>query len=266
MSALDAEGISFRYGERLILNEVSFSVAGGRVVSLLGPNGSGKTTLLKVLLGLLRPTKGRVRIDECPVNKLSARHRARKLAYVPQAHALSFPYRVLDIVLLGRLPYVSFFGSYSNHDRRAAHEALDRMGIVHLASRSYATVSGGERQLALIARALAQGAEVLIMDEPVSGLDYGNQLRLLLEVQALAREGYTVVKSTHFPDHAFLSSDAVVLLHEGKILAQGLPSDVITATHLRQLYGVDVSIVSRGDGLLCCVPAGDLRRSRLADC
>lgn len=259
MSALTADEVTFRYGDRVILDGVSFSVSGGQVVSLLGPNGSGKTTLLKILLGLLRPMRGSVTINNCPMNDLPARDRARKLAYVPQAHALSFPYRVFDIVLLGRLPYLSFFGSYSREDRWASQDALDRMGISHLASRSYAAVSGGERQLVLIARAIAQGAEVLIMDEPVSGLDYGNQLRLLLEVQALARDGYTVVKSTHFPDHAFLSSDAVVLLHKGKILAQGLPGDVITPGHLQQLYDVDVSIVTREDGLLCCLPVRSTR-------
>lgn len=132
--------------------------------------------------------------------------------------------------------------------------ALERIGIGQPAMRPYTAISGGERQLALIARALAQGAELLIMDEPVSGLDYGNQLRLLLEVQRLARDGYTVVKSTHFPDHAFLCSDAVVLLHQGKILADGAPREVMTSDTLRKLYGVEVSIVEREDGLLSCVP------------
>lgn len=176
------------------------------------------------------------------------------MAYVPQAHMLSFPYHVLDVVLLGRLAHQSFLESYSTDDKRIAAEMLKRLGIEHLALRSYTEISGGERQLALIARALAQEAEVLVMDEPVSGLDYGNQLRLLQEVRRLATDGYTVIKTTHFPNHAFLSSDAVLLLHHGRVLARGLPAEVMTTDTLRQLYGVDVEIVPREDGLLYCVP------------
>jgi iron complex transport system ATP-binding protein len=263
MTILDARDLTFAYGERRVLDGVSFHVKRGQVLSLLGPNGSGKSTLLKILLGLLQPRSGSVLLNAQPVGALDVKQRARKMAYVPQAHTLSFPYRVIELVLLGRLAHQSFLGSCSQADRRLACEALQRMGIEHLAMRSYAAISGGERQLALIARALAQGAKVLIMDEPVAGLDYGNQLRLLQEIRTLASDGYTIVKSTHFPDHAFLSSDAVILLHQGKILAHGAPEEVMTTDTLRQLYGVEVRIVSR-DGLLSCVPMSRLRRSAVA--
>ncbi len=254
VTALDVRNVSFAYGNRSVLDGVSLSVERGQVLSLLGPNGSGKSTLLKILLGLLSPQRGTVLMDQRPVRTLPVKQRARKMAYVPQAHTLSFPYRVIDVVLLGRLAHHSFFDSYSKNDRSVAAAALQRIGIEHLAMRSYTEISGGERQLALIARAMAQEAEVLIMDEPVSGLDYGNQLRLLREVRTLASDGYAVVKSTHFPDHAFLFSDTVIILQHGRILARGGPEEAITTETLRQLYGVEVSIVPREDGLLCCMP------------
>lgn len=262
VTALKVHEVAFSYGDRPVLDGLSFSVPRGRILSLLGPNGCGKSTLLKIMLGLLRPRSGTVSLDGREVNSLTVEQRARKMAYVPQAHALSFPYRVIDVVLLGRLAHQSFFEVYSPEDRKLANAALQRVGIEHLAARSYTQISGGERQLALIARALAQGAEILIMDEPVNGLDYGNQLRLLQEIRTLSDEGYTVVKSTHFPDHAFLSSDEVVLMYQGTILAQGSPEEAMTTERLRLLYGVEVNILSQEGGFLCCVPVGMGKRAR----
>ncbi len=261
MTALEAHGVTFSYGRRLVLDGVSLSAPRGRVLSLLGPNGCGKSTLIKIMLGLLRPQGGRVWLDGCEVSRLSIRERARRMAYVPQAHTLSFPYRVRDVVLMGRFAHRHLFQqTYSAHERRLAHGAMERLGIAHLADRIYTEISGGERQLALIARAVAQGAAILMMDEPVSGLDYGNQLRLLREVRALAEEGFTVLKSTHFPDHAFLSSDAVVLMHQGKVLAQGSPDEAMTRDRLHLLYGVEVNILTQEGGIRCCVPAGAGKR------
>jgi len=267
VTALDAKDVTFAYGEHPVLNGVSLSVPRGRVLSLLGPNGCGKSTLLKILLGLLRPHRGSVLLDGREVSRLNPVDRARKMAYVPQAHALSFPYRVVDVVLMGRFAHLDFFQqAYADRDHRSAREALERVGIAHLATRVYTEISGGERQLALIARALAQGADILVMDEPVSGLDYGNQLRLLQEVRALAEEGFTVLKSTHFPDHAFLSSDEVVLLHRGMIVAQGAPEQAMTKDRLRLLYGVEVDLVTQGSGFICCVPVGVCKRDRATIC
>lgn len=251
---IEAHDIAFSYGDRVVLDGVSLTTARGEVVSLLGPNGSGKSTLLKILLGLLAPQRGDVTVDGHRLASLSYRRRARLMAYVPQAHALSFPYRVLDVVLLGRLARQTFFGRPSCEDLRLATDALARLGIGHLAQRAYTAISGGEQQLTLIARALAQGADTLIMDEPVSGLDYGNQLRILCEMQTLAQDGLTVLKSTHFPDHVFLGSDRVILLHRGKILSAGAPDEAMTDEHLERLYDVKVKIMSRDDGVRCCVP------------
>lgn len=255
MSLMEAERIAFKYGDRTVLQEVSLAVEKGEVLALLGPNGSGKSSLLKILLGLLAPAAGRVLLDEQPIAQLSRSEMARKMAYVPQAHSLSFPYVVRDVVMLGRLAHQSFYGGYSNRDRSIVMSALGRLGIQHLAQRPYTAISGGERQLVLIARALAQGARLLIMDEPVSGLDYGNQLRLLEHIRNLAAEGYTVIKSTHFPDHAFQVSDKVVLLSGGTAIAQGHPLHVMTKDVLRRLYRIELEVVIREDGLAYCVPA-----------
>ncbi|MCW5799422.1 MAG: ABC transporter ATP-binding protein [Nitrospira sp.] len=257
VTALEARDVNFSYGTRLVLDAVSFSVPRGRVLSLLGPNGCGKSTVIKIMLGLLRPHGGAVWLDGCDVSRLSIRDRARRMAYVPQAHTLSFPYRVSEVVLMGRFAHRRVFQqTYSAQEYRVVRDAMERVGIAHLAGRIYTEISGGERQLALIARALAQGAEILVMDEPVSGLDFGNQWRLLREVRALAAEGLTVLKSTHFPDHAFLSSDEVILMHEGKILAQGRPEEAMTKDRLHLLYGVEVNILTQESGIRCCVPAG----------
>lgn len=257
MMALEARNVTFSYGARLVLDGISLSVPRGRVLALLGPNGCGKSTLIKLILGLLRPQGGAVLLDGCDVSRLSNRERARRMAYVPQAHTLSFPYRVSEVVLMGRFAHRHLFQqAYSAEEYGLAQGAMERVGVAHLAARIYTELSGGERQLALIARALAQGADILVMDEPVSGLDFGNQLRLLREVRALAEEGFTVIKSTHFPDHAFLSSDEVVLMHHGKVLAQGTPEETMTKDRLQLLYGVEIEVLTQENGIRCCVPAG----------
>lgn len=255
MSLMKAEGISFRYGARTILQDVSLAIEKGEVLALLGPNGSGKSSLLKILLGLLVPVAGRILLDEQPITQLSRTEMARKIAYVPQAHSLSFPYLVRDVVMLGRLAHQSLFGSHSKRDFHLVTSALDQLGIRHLEQRPYTAISGGERQLVLIARALAQGAGLLIMDEPVSGLDYGNQLRLLQHIRNLACEGYTVIKSTHFPDHAFQVSNQVVLLSGGTVIAQGSPLHVMTKDVLQRLYRIELEVAIRKDGRAYCVPA-----------
>lgn len=254
MSVMVAESISFRYGNRKILHDVSLSVEKGEVLALLGPNGSGKSSLLKILLGLLAPATGRVLLEEQSIAHLSRDQLARKVAYVPQAHSLSFPYLVREVVMLGRLAHQSLFGVPSKRDLHIVTTALDQLGIRHLEQRLYTAISGGERQLVLIARALTQGAPLLVMDEPVSGLDYGNQLRLLERIRDLAHEGYTVIKSTHFPDHALQVSDQVVLLSGGTVMAQGCPLHVMTKQALQRLYRIELEVAVREDGRAYCVP------------
>lgn len=238
MSGLTARNIAFAYQARPVLTDVSLKLKPGETVSLLGPNGSGKSTLLKILLGLTQPASGQVLLEGEAIGSLSRSRVAQKLAYVPQDHVMAFPYQVADVVLMGRLPSVGMFGRYRDEDRGIALESLEKMRIGHLAERRYNEVSGGERQMVLIARALAQGARTLIMDEPVSGLDFGNQLLLLSRLRSLAEQGYAVLHTTHYPDHARLVSTRVLMLKGGRVIADGAPQDVISEASLSDLYDI----------------------------
>lgn len=256
-AALRARGLRYAWRGRTVLDGVDLRIGTGEVVSLLGANGAGKSTLLRLLLGLLRPAAGDVLLDGAPIASMPRRLLARRLAYVPQVHVSPFPYPVRDIVLLGRLPHAGLgglSGRIGPADRQAADEALARLGIEHLAERPYTEISGGERQLALIARALAQGARLLVMDEPTGGLDYGNQLRLLDLLRTLAADGFGVLKTTHHPDHVLHGSHRVAILREGRILADGAPAEILTRPLMRSLYDVDVEPHRLADGRLVFMP------------
>jgi iron complex transport system ATP-binding protein len=254
MSLIAVNHVTCGYNHRPVLSDISLAFAPGEVVALLGPNGSGKTTLLKVLLGLLPPQQGNVLLENRPVSTISPKQLARRIAYVPQVHRASFGYRVLDVVLMGRMPHKPFFFRYGKADQTIALQALERLSIGHLKDRPYTEVSGGERQLVLIARALVQGADIFVMDEPVNGLDYGNQIRLLGRIADLARDGYTFIKTTHFPDHALWISDRVVMLNSGRVVADGRSEAVITRTNLFKLYNIPVDVLGLKGGGVVCVP------------
>ncbi len=260
---LDLENLGFGYGARTVGSGVTLTVGEGEVLALLGPNGDGKTTLFKTMLGLLPPKEGEVRLDGVPLAGLSRTERAKKIAYVPQAHAALFPFKVRDVVLMGRAARLAPFAAPAKRDREIASQALDRLGMSHLATRPYTEISGGERQMALIARALAQEPKILVMDEPTASLDYGNQMRVLSHIRRLAGEGISVILSTHNPDHVFMIADRVALLHDGALAALGRPNDVLTAERLKQLYDIDVVIgaLPGSDTLVCSPrlnPAGGL--------
>ncbi|HET6420199.1 MAG TPA: ABC transporter ATP-binding protein [Geobacteraceae bacterium] len=257
---LRAENVTFGYTGRAVLRDVSLAVGKGEIVTLLGPNGCGKTTLLKVLLGLNRLETGKVLFDGEDISAMGQKTLARKIAYVPQFHRASFAYRVMDVVLMGRMPHKSFFARYDNRDMELARAALEKLSILHLEDRPYTELSGGERQLALIARALAQEAHTFIFDEPANGLDYGNQIKLLEELINLSREGYTFIKSTHFPDHALWIADRVIMMKQGEIIASGGPEDTITSENLYALYGREIDIHSLKENFRVCVPG------RLGNC
>jgi iron complex transport system ATP-binding protein len=249
------EGISFGYTQKTVLADIDLSITKGEVVAVLGPNGCGKSTLIKIMLGLLRPDAGRVLLNGENIRKLDTRYLAQKIAYVPQTHKSSFPYSVLDVVLMGRIPHKTFFFRYSNKDMKIAQDALERLSVSHLASRAYTEISGGERQLTLIARALAQGATTFIMDEPAGGLDYGNQLKLLDQIVKLSREGYTFIKATHSPEHALWIAHRAVLIKKGAIIADGPCDDVINTENLFHLYNARVNVLKSNDGPFnVCVP------------
>jgi len=248
------EEISFTYGSKTILDRISLTINLGEVVTLLGPNGSGKTTLMKILLGLLQPCEGRIVFQGGRLESIPRRELARQLAYVPQVHRDAFPYTVEEVVLMGRMAYQSFFSNYSQEDHRIATKAIARMGLSALQHRPYTEISGGERQLTLIARAMAQGASVFIMDEPVNGLDYGNQLRLLERIRLLTDKGYTFILTTHYPDHALHTADRAILLKNGRIIADGMPQRTITSDTIKSLYDIDVRVLVVYGGGRVCVP------------
>lgn len=237
---LAAIDLHFAYRGRQVLTGASLSLQSGDVVSLLGTNGAGKSTLLRLLLGFNAPHQGEVLLAGKPLHSYPRRKIARHIAYVPQVHVTPFPYLVREVVLLGRLPATGLSRAPSRADYEIAGTVLERLGIPHLAGRAYTEISGGERQLTLIARALAQGARTLVLDEPMNGLDYGHQLRLIERLRGLAAEGYAVLKTTHHPEHALLASTRVALLCDGRIEADGPPARVVTPAAIERLYGVRV--------------------------
>jgi len=238
---LAAEGIVFRRGRRRVLDGANLAFSGGEIVSLLGSNGAGKTTLLRIMLGLIAPDEGSVKLDGAPIANLRRRELARRIAYVPQGHNAPFPYLVREVVALGRFPAQGFFGRTVSADAKAVGAILANLRIAHLADRTYTHLSGGERQLVMIARALAQDASLLVMDEPLSGLDYGHQIELLRSLRDLAAQGFGILMTTHHPDQALMVSTRIATLVDGRIDADGAPRDVITPETIRRLYGVTLA-------------------------
>lgn len=248
---LELEHLACGYGEKVITQGISFSVHSGNACFLLGPNGSGKTTLFRTILNLIPRISGHIRIDGEDTRNFSHKALARRLAYVPQAHTPPFAFTVRDVVLTARTAYVGLFGAPTKTDEKAVDRALDIMGIRFMENARYTEISGGERQLTLIARAIAQGSDFLMMDEPTSNLDFGHQLLLLKKVRRLAADGYGIIMTTHAPDQAFASATKTILLHQGRILAQGTPEEVLTPHHLATAYGVTMHIVRDGPRRFC---------------
>lgn len=246
---LTVENLSFAYGKGdPVLRDVSFTADGGDFLSVLGANGAGKSTLFRCLLGGLEGYTGAISLDGRDVRTLSRRELAAHIAYIPQIHRPTFGYAVLDVTLMGLTRFLSPFRSPSRELEAQALAALERMGVAHLARRSFATLSGGEQQLVLIARALCQHSDILIMDEPTSSLDYGNQLRVLEQVRALSQQGYTVLLSTHDPQHALRFSRRVLALSGGVVAAEGDTSAVLTPALIRQIYGVSAALLETPHG------------------
>lgn len=234
--------VSTGYNERIVLSDVNLTLQPGEITCLLGPNGVGKTTLFKTLLGFLPPVSGHILINGKPVDRLSSRDFARLVAYVPQAHHTPFPYTVRDVVLFGRTVHLGVFASPRKRDRIIAERALELLEIPHLANRHFTELSGGEKQMVIIARALAQEARFMILDEPSSNLDYGNQIKVIKKIKELEKQSIGILMATHSPDHAFMLGSKAVILNNGKVFSQGRPEDVVTASALKKIYGVYVQI------------------------
>jgi iron complex transport system ATP-binding protein len=227
-----------------VLKGVNFHADSGMLTAVLGPNGSGKTTLFKCIAGLWEPGKGDVAFQGRSLRGKSCSAIARIIAVVPQEHEPPFPYSVLDAVTMGRAAHLGMFSTPSRRDYLKAEEAIERVGIGHLKDRPYTRISGGERQLVLVARALTQESPVMLLDEPTSHLDFRNQVLVLRKIKEIVRErSVAALMTIHDPNLAMLFSDHVVILNNGSVVAQGLPHEVITERNLSSVYGIDVHVI-----------------------
>ena len=219
--SLAGRDLTIGYSDRVVGRGLNVALEQGEVLALLGPNGGGKTTLLKTLLGILAPQAGEVAIGGRSLAGISIRERAKLIAYVPQVHVPTFAFTVESVVLMGRTAHGNLFSRPSAHDRTVAARVLDQFGIAHLASRPYTMISGGERQLVLLARALAQEPQFVVLDEPTASLDFGNQGKVMREIRALAGAGHGILFTTHDPNHALRAADRAYLLRQGERIAEG---------------------------------------------
>jgi iron complex transport system ATP-binding protein len=252
---LEARDLAIGYRGHLVGRDIALTLTPGEVLCLLGPNGAGKTTLFRTLLGLQPPLGGVVLLDGVPLADLPPAEIARHLAYVPQAHVTEFSYTVLDVVLMGRTARLRAFASPGARDERIARDKLENLGIAALATHDYTRISGGQRQLALIARALAQEAPILVLDEPTASLDFGNQALVLARIRDLATHGFGIVLSTHDPDHALMVATRVAIIADGGLRAIGPPVEVVTAKTLSAIYRTEVLVEQTPSGHRVCVPA-----------
>lgn len=257
---IDIKDVKCGYNGKPVIDGFSASISSGEILCLLGPNGVGKTTLFKCILGVLPLMSGSMTVDGRELRDLSIAEYAKIIAYVPQSHSPPFSYNVLDVVTMGRTTHLSAFSEPGREDIRIAAESMERLDIGHLAERSYTELSGGERQMVLIARALAQQTVFLMMDEPTSNLDFGNQARVLKNVRFLAGQGLGIIMTTHQPDHVFQCQANVSLIMKDNELLFGSADQIITEENLCKAYGIDVAVLSakyRQHDLWLCQPIID---------
>lgn len=238
----EAKDIRAGYENLDIVQDVSFSVESGEVLCLLGPNGVGKTTLFKSLLGFLPLHGGVVLIDGQPCDYHDCKKQATLIGYVPQLHEPPFPFRVLDVVVMGGIGQMNIFSGPSKEEYLRAEDILTMLGVDFLANKVYTEVSGGERQMVLIARALMQEPKFLMMDEPTSNLDFGNQMRVLQQVRMLAEKGMGIIMTSHFPDHAFMCCTKAAVMCRDTSFKVGAVEEIITEETLQQAYGIRVKL------------------------
>ena len=235
---------SFSYdGHHNIFENINFSVEKGDVFCILGPNGTGKTTLIKCINGLMKLSSGKILFNEKNIYSLSKSEIAKNIGYIPQIHNSTFPFSVLDVVLMGRSPHLEMFASPGEKDIKIAEESLKTLNITHMRDVPYTEISGGEQQLVFLARILTQKPSILLLDEPTSHLDFGNQMRTLNIIEKLAKSGLSIVMSSHFPDQAFISANKVALMKGKNFIDLGSPEEVITEENMEEIYDIQVKIV-----------------------
>lgn len=253
----EIEDISFSYtGKKDVFRGISFDVDRGDVFCVLGPNGSGKSTLLRCLCNILKTSSGRISIDGKPLSAMSYKDIACRVGYIPQMHHPTFPYKVKEVVLMGRSPHMGMTRTPGSVDRKIAMDALETLHIENLAERPYTEISGGEMQLVMLARVLTQQPDILLMDEPTSHLDVGNQIRIIRTVIDLSKKGMSIVMTSHFPDHALLSQFNVGIMKDGRLTDVGPADQVISEESMKRTYGADIRIVYVGGDVSrkVCVP------------
>lgn len=250
---LQVKNLSFDYGTGPILKDISFCVERGQMCGLFGPNGCGKTTLFKCCLKFLAHTAGSIHMNGKDVQRTSISQMARMVSYVPQEHKPPFPYLVKDVVLMGRTPHLSgLFGIPARHKKKVS-EAMELIGITHMADTPYNQLSGGQRQMVLIARAVAQETPLLFLDEPTSALDFSNQIKIMNILRQIADQGTTIIACTHDPNHVLWFCDSVVVLGKQQLVAQGKPVDVMCDTVLDNIYE-DMCRVSQWESTRMVLP------------
>ncbi len=256
--SLACHGLSIGHGSRTLCSDIDMALSGGDIVCLLGANGCGKTTLFKTLLGLMPPLAGEIQLCGQALSTLGRAQIARSLAYVPQQHAPPFPYSVAEVVLMARAAHLPVFAQPGKADYLAVNDALLQLGIGDLKHHDYSRLSGGQRQLVLIARALAQKTPFIILDEPTASLDFGNEAIVLNQVQALGRQAADqnrgIILSTHDPDQAFALDARVLLMHAGRVIADGAAHSVLTSAALSQAYGTSIAVERTASGRMVCLP------------
>lgn len=253
---LKVENLCCGYKKAVIVENVSFNLSKGEILFLFGPNGVGKTTFFKTLLGLLKAIDGKITFGDQKMKDMNRQSLAKKMAYVPQAHQMAFAFNVIDVVVMGRIAHMGKNARPENEDYQKAWEALEILKISHLGNRRYTQISGGERQMVLIARALTQDAPILIMDEPTSNLDFGNQMKVMEHIGRLRDDNYAIVITTHSPDQVLHYGDQVMVFHKGNLTKIGNPREIMTGQLLKDIYDVDVKISPGKKHLLSsiCIP------------
>lgn len=255
LNVLEIKNAAFAYEDtENIFEGVNLTVEKGDVVCILGPNGCGKTTLIKCINKLHKLKEGAVYINGKDIQDINQREIAKNVGYIPQGHIPTFAFSVLDVVLMGRSPHLDFFETVGEEDYKISEDALKKFGLYGMRDKPYTSLSGGEQQLVFFARVIAQEPHMLILDEPTSHLDFGNQLKTLDIISKLASDGLSVVMTSHYPDHAFVSSNKVAIMKDHGFMAIGRPEEVITESNMEKAYGIHVEIVDVGYNRKVCVP------------
>ncbi|MCP1308821.1 ABC transporter ATP-binding protein [Paenibacillus tyrfis] len=240
---LEVNNISFSFKQKKVFSNVSFSLNEGEILSILGPNGSGKSTLLNCIARLLKGDQGDIFLDGKSIYDYTMNEFARNIGYVPQNHTPAYAFTVKEFVVMGRSPYISAFSMPSDKDYNIALEAIEMIGIGHLLTKPYTELSGGERQLVTIARAIAQQSKIILMDEPTSQLDYGNQIRTIEIIKKLSRKGYGIIMTTHTPDHAILLNDKIGIIDKSGQFECGHAADILNEEKLKKIYNINLRLM-----------------------